>query len=73
MIAFLNGSMQSYVQCPNCRVRYPLKRIYSDLHDRPMEGRSYTVVCTVCGQQFDVAIRRRWSMRGRTLRAEVKG
>jgi DNA-directed RNA polymerase subunit RPC12/RpoP len=67
------GMGQDYVQCPGCRVRYPLDRLYADPHDGPAEGKSYTVLCAVCGRQFEIGIRTRWSWRGRTLRAVVKG
>lgn len=67
------GPGPAYVQCPGCRVRYPLEKLYGEPHDRPAEGKSYTVLCAVCRRQFDVSIRARWSWRGRTLRAVVKG
>ena len=52
--------MTSYVGCPNCRVKYPVKKLYSQAHDRPAHGRSYTVVCAVCGHQFDITFRKPW-------------
>jgi len=72
MSTISEGSGQPYVQCPGCQVRYPLERLYSNDHDRPAQGKSYTVLCAVCGRQFDVGIRVQWSFRGRTLRAVVK-
>lgn len=63
--------MTGYVDCPHCRVRYPLERLYGNQRDQPTEGRSYTIVCSVCGGQFDVSFQRGWSLRGRTLRASV--
>jgi hypothetical protein len=62
--------MTSYVQCPHCRVRYPLEKLYSNAHDRPAQGKSYTIVCAVCRRQFDVSFQRRWPL---PLRAVVKG
>ena len=52
--------MTTYVQCPNCRVKYPLEQLYADAHDRPAQGKTYTVVCAVCSTQFDVGFRKRW-------------
>ena len=52
--------MTTYVGCPGCGVKYPLKQLYHHSHDRPSQSRVYTVVCAVCGQQFDVGFRRRW-------------
>jgi len=52
--------MTTYVGCPGCGVKYPLKQLYHHTHDRPSQSRVYTVVCAVCGQQFDVGFRRRW-------------
>ena len=51
--------MTAYVGCPHCRVKYPVKKLYSQAHDRPAPGRVYTVVCAVCGHQFDVGFQRR--------------
>lgn len=51
--------MTSYIGCPNCRVKYPVERLYHKTHDRPAAGRIYTVVCAVCGHQFDVTFRKR--------------
>jgi hypothetical protein len=64
--------MTSYVACPHCRVRYPLEKLYADRHDQSAPGKSYTIVCAVCHDQFDASFRRGWSLRGRTLRALVK-
>ena len=64
--------MTSHVECPHCRVRYPLERLYTDRHDQPAEGKSYTIVCSVCQGQFEVSFQRSWSLRGRTLRAAVR-
>ena len=52
--------MTTYVGCPGCGVKYPLKQLYHHAHDRPSQSKVYTVVCAVCGQQFDVGFRRRW-------------
>ena len=52
--------MTTYVGCPGCGVKYPLKQLYHHTHDRPSQGKLYTVVCAVCGQQFDVGFRTRW-------------
>ena len=52
--------MTTYVGCPGCGVKYPLKQLYHHTHDRPSESKVYTVVCAVCGQQFDTSFRRRW-------------
>ncbi len=52
--------MTTYVGCPGCGVKYPLKQLYHHTHDRPSQSKVYTVVCAVCGQQFDVGFRRRW-------------
>jgi hypothetical protein len=52
--------MTTYVGCPGCGVKYPLKQLYHHAHDRPSQSRVYTVVCAVCGQQFDVGFQRRW-------------
>ena len=52
--------MTTYVGCPVCGVKYPLKQLYHHTHDRPSQSKVYTVVCAVCGQQFDVGFRRRW-------------
>ena len=54
--------MTGYIGCPNCRVKYPVKRLYHKSHDRPAAGRVYTVVCAVCGHQFDVTFRKRWML-----------
>ncbi len=54
--------MINYVQCPKCRVKYPLEQLYSDAHDRPAQGKTYTVVCAVCNAQFDVSFRKRWPL-----------
>ena len=62
--------MTTYVGCPNCRVKYPAEKLYSETHDRPEPGKVYTVVCSLCGQQFDVRFQRRWPW---PLRAVVKG
>ena len=59
-----------YLECPDCRVRYPVSRLYSDPHDRPQDGKTYTVSCSVCGHQFDVAFNKRWL---RPLKAMVRG
>jgi hypothetical protein len=64
--------MTSHVECPYCRVRYPLEKLYADRHDQPAPGKSYTLVCTLCNGQFDVGFQRSWSLRGRVLRALVK-
>lgn len=61
--------MTTYVPCPHCRVKYPLEKLYVDAHDQPTPGKSYTVVCAVCGQQFDVSFRKRWLL---PLQAVVK-
>lgn len=52
-----------YVVCPNCGVQYPEDNLYQSSHDRPEDGRRYTVSCAVCGWQFDVAYRRNWLRR----------
>ena len=52
--------MTTYVSCPGCGVKYPLKQLYHHAHDRPSQSKVYTVVCAVCGQQFDVGFRSRW-------------
>ncbi len=52
--------MTTYVGCPGCGVKYPLKQLYHHTHDRPSQSRVYTVVCAVCGQQFDVGFQKRW-------------
>ena len=52
--------MTTYVGCPGCGVKYPLKQLYQHAHDRPSQDKVYAVVCSVCGQQFDVGFRRRW-------------
>ena len=52
--------MTTYVGCPGCGVKYRLKQLYHHAHDRPSQSKVYTVVCAVCGQQFDVGFRRRW-------------
>ena len=52
-----------YVECPNCNVRYPEGILYQSPHDRPTDGRRYTVSCTVCGWQFDVAYKKNWLRR----------
>ncbi|MDA0734369.1 MAG: hypothetical protein O2909_11900 [Chloroflexi bacterium] len=61
--------MTTYVSCPNCRVKYPLEKLYVDAHDQPAPSKSYTVVCAVCSQQFDVSFRKR---RFLPMRAVVK-
>ncbi len=43
-----------YARCPNCDVRYPLKRL--NLGDKT----EATTVCSVCACQFQVSVRRRW-------------
>ena len=53
--------MTTYVSCPGCGVKYPLRQLYHHTHDRPSQNKVYTVVCAVCGQQFDVGFRRRWN------------
>jgi DNA-directed RNA polymerase subunit RPC12/RpoP len=58
-----------YVECPGCGVRYPMSLLYSEPHDRPGDGKTYTVRCSVCGYQFDVTFRRGWL---RSLRAIVR-
>lgn len=52
-----------YVACPNCGVLYPEERLYQAPHDRPSEGRRYTVSCAVCQWQFDVAYKKNWLRR----------
>ncbi len=52
--------MTTYVGCPGCGVKYPLQQLYHHTHDRPSQGKVYTVVCALCGQQFDVGFRSRW-------------
>ena len=52
--------MTTYVGCPGCGVKYPLKQLYHHTHDRPSQSKVYTVVCAVCGQQFDAGFRKRW-------------
>ena len=37
--------MTTYVGCPGCGVKYPLKQLYHHAHDRPSQSRVYTVVC----------------------------
>lgn len=59
-----------YISCPNCRVQYPEQRLYGGDHDRPQDGKRYTVSCAVCGHQFDVAYGKDWLRR---LRARVSG
>ena len=63
-------SMNRYVECPECRVRYPEERLYGAPHDRPTDGKRYTVSCSVCGHQFDVVYSKNWVRR---LRARVQG
>lgn len=48
-----------YVGCPSCRVRYPADRLQRDFTDRAAGGKTYTVLCSVCGTRFDVTFRRR--------------
>ena len=57
---------RTHVECPNCGVRYPLDRLYADQHDRPSPGKSYTILCSVCGRRFDVTFSRRWPFPLRT-------
>ena len=64
--------MTSYVGCPNCRVKYPVKRLYNRPHDRPAHGKRYTVVCAVCAQQFDVTFQKLWLL-PLPLRVIIKG
>ena len=39
--------MTTYVGCPGCGVKYPLKQLYHHAHDRPSQSKVYTVVCAV--------------------------
>jgi hypothetical protein len=52
------------IECPDCRVTYPAERLYSHPGDEPKQGKTYTVVCSVCNRQFDIELKdgffKRW-------------
>ncbi len=52
-----------FAACPNCRVQYPLQRLGA----YPEAGKTYTVLCSVCGNQFDVTFLKRWLMPLKTV------
>ncbi len=52
-----------FAACPNCRVQYPLQRLGA----HPEAGKTYTVLCSVCGNQFDVTFVKRWLMPLKTV------
>ena len=52
-----------FAACPNCRVQYPLQRLGA----HPEAGKTYTVLCSVCGNQFDVTFLKRWLMPLKTV------
>ncbi len=52
-----------FAACPNCRVQYPLQRLGA----HPEAGKTYTVLCSVCGKQFNVAFLKRWFMPLKTV------
>lgn len=51
------------IRCPECGTDYPASRLYADVRDAPDSGLQYTVVCVVCGTQFDVIFEERPSRR----------
>ncbi len=59
----------THVGCPHCDVRYPVNRLDPGFNGRAAVGKTYTVVCSVCGERFDVAFRKRWFL---PLRAHVR-
>ncbi len=52
-----------FAACPNCRVQYPLQRLGA----HPEAGKTYTVLCSVCGTQFSVTFLKRWFMPIKTV------
>ncbi len=52
-----------FAACPNCRVQYPLQRLGA----YPEAGKTYTVLCSVCGNQFNVTFLKRWLMPLKTV------
>ena len=51
------------VVCPGCGTSFPLVALFPSERDRPLIGKEFSVVCTVCKVQFDAEVldgSRRW-------------